>query len=298
MPGTKITLNTEFTDNTLPRIQFDSILPITGAVLLFDPSHPENPVTAPVAHGLALPNLAAEQATAMGASGALGGEVGIGASFIGPLGFVERSAKGGLHFAIGATLDAVNRSAFVRGSTGLVNLLNANKTHSFYHSAWSRVTRMQSNEGTANAIISQIGDTSERQLAHFYTQPTGIAAPPVYPQNARLTSSFTYGAAGSASIGTVSPASTGPVMWAGATSAFTTNIVVSADSLKWNTVRAGWSPQVYGVSTIFYRAYVEDLTVSGRTFAQVQALDFAEFTKQVLTVGGRYYNDTFTAPPA
>lgn len=49
-------------------------------------------------------------------------------------------------------------------------------------------------------------------------------------------------------------------------------------------------------SLIFYRAYYEDLTVSGRTYAEVQALDQALYAKDVLTGGGRYYGDTWTVP--
>ena len=49
-------------------------------------------------------------------------------------------------------------------------------------------------------------------------------------------------------------------------------------------------------SRAVYRMYIEDLTVSGRTYAQVDAIDYAQFTKDVLTVGGRYYGDTYTDP--
>lgn len=49
-------------------------------------------------------------------------------------------------------------------------------------------------------------------------------------------------------------------------------------------------------SSIFYRAYIEDLTVSGRTYAEVDAIDYALYTKEVLTPGGRYYGDTYTDP--
>ncbi|MCB4842518.1 hypothetical protein LHV18_18025, partial [Providencia rettgeri] len=47
---------------------------------------------------------------------------------------------------------------------------------------------------------------------------------------------------------------------------------------------------------IFYRAYIEDLTVSGRTWDEVNAIDKAMYEKEVISVGGRYFGDTFTAP--
>jgi len=50
------------------------------------------------------------------------------------------------------------------------------------------------------------------------------------------------------------------------------------------------------VSGVIYRAYMEDLQVSGRSYAAVDAIDFEQFTKHVLTAGGRYYGDTYTDP--
>jgi hypothetical protein len=46
---------------------------------------------------------------------------------------------------------------------------------------------------------------------------------------------------------------------------------------------------------VLYRAYIEDLTVSGRTYAQVQALDYALW-QAAFAPGGRYAGDTFTPP--
>jgi hypothetical protein len=48
-------------------------------------------------------------------------------------------------------------------------------------------------------------------------------------------------------------------------------------------------------SMIFYRGYIEDLTVSGRTYAQVHAEDKALFD-EAFGVGGRFYGDTFSNP--
>ena len=48
-------------------------------------------------------------------------------------------------------------------------------------------------------------------------------------------------------------------------------------------------------SYIVYRVYIEDLNLSGRTFAEVKAIDDAEFEK-AFAVGGRFYNDTWSDP--
>lgn len=48
-------------------------------------------------------------------------------------------------------------------------------------------------------------------------------------------------------------------------------------------------------SFVFYRTYLEDLTLSGRTYAQVSAADLALYNA-AFGAGGRYAGDTFTDP--
>ena len=50
-----------------------------------------------------------------------------------------------------------------------------------------------------------------------------------------------------------------------------------------------------GGSMVFYRGYCEDLTVSGRTYAQVAAIDLALFNTAFAS-GGKFNGDTNTAP--
>lgn len=52
----------------------------------------------------------------------------------------------------------------------------------------------------------------------------------------------------------------------------------------------------YAPSYILYRMYLEDLTVSGRTYAQVDAIDYAMW-QTAFSAGGKFYGDTFTASP-
>lgn len=49
-------------------------------------------------------------------------------------------------------------------------------------------------------------------------------------------------------------------------------------------------------SLILYRAYVEDLTISGRTATEVEAIDRSLYEKELLTAGGRYHGDSWTDP--
>ncbi|HWU03182.1 MAG TPA: hypothetical protein VN222_10620 [Novosphingobium sp.] len=66
---------------------------------------------------------------------------------------------------------------------------------------------------------------------------------------------------------------------------------VGAVNGSWGTTYA----QNNSASAIIYRVYLEDLTVSGRTYAQVQAKDNAAYAV-AFGAGGRYYGDTYTAP--
>jgi hypothetical protein len=50
-------------------------------------------------------------------------------------------------------------------------------------------------------------------------------------------------------------------------------------------------------SGVLYRVYLEDFTVSGRTYSEVEAADLAEFAT-AFGVGGRYAGDTHTAVSA
>jgi len=58
----------------------------------------------------------------------------------------------------------------------------------------------------------------------------------------------------------------------------------------WNGFMATNAP-----SFILYRMYVEDLTVSGRTYAEVDALDYALW-QEAFASGGRFFGDTYTDP--
>ena len=52
--------------------------------------------------------------------------------------------------------------------------------------------------------------------------------------------------------------------------------------------------RIYG-STILYRFYIEDLTVSGRTAEEVKIIDKKLFN-EAFAEGGKFYNDTWTDP--
>lgn len=76
----------------------------------------------------------------------------------------------------------------------------------------------------------------------------------------------------------------------GVVSRWTTHLWCSRTEHSKSYSARGASP-----SAIFYRFYLEDLTLSGRTWAEVDALD-ARLFASAFAPGGRYYADTFTDP--
>ena len=73
-------------------------------------------------------------------------------------------------------------------------------------------------------------------------------------------------------------------------------------SYKFLLVSAGYcglnkinSKEMYENSFILYRFYVEDLTISGRTFDDVSKID-TELHRKAFSEGGCFYNDVYTNP--
>lgn len=302
MPGLKLALPMAFSDATLPVLQEDAVLPSTGALLLMEPAHPSAPV-ASVANGTTLPNIALAQAQKMyptGTPALLGGNIYYGAPFTaGGVGVVERSAKGGVHFMLGTSND-LTRAARIEVRDDILNYMNANQGHSYYVSAWGNVTRKSDPVVGSGVLWGKMGTTY--QAGTMFTRPSGGAAggEVAYPTDSRRVGARASGAVGAAASAPyiTNPTDTGPVFWGLAVSSMNSAIPLGGANSLFNlsSPPPAGAGQNRGLSSIFYRAYIEDLTVSGRTYNQVDALDWAEYQKQVLNPGGRYYGDTFTAP--
>jgi hypothetical protein len=294
MPGLKLVLPTAFTDTSLPVLRDDPVL-TAGSLLLIEPAHPARPMAAGIpAHGSAVPNIAhAEAAALIGGSPALGtldNSLKYAAAWHNTSkGKLERSAKGGIHGIVSKAVSlAAGEGATIGMNSSLWTYLLTNKAHSIYVSFWDRLTRINTGSVTSNgaqehgaigantstaAILSHRADAWQSSTGATIGS-TKLAPNTVGPRfgNANVTanSGFTSATAGD-----------GGPLW-GALNGYNSAVIAS---------RNGFWP-----SFVFYRFYIEDLTVSGRTYAQADAADYAEYTKQVLTAGGRYYGDTFTDP--
>ncbi|WP_458116961.1 hypothetical protein [Arthrobacter sp. D2-10] len=288
MSGLKLVLPTTFTDVSLPVLRDDPVLS-NGSLLLLDPSHPAAPWAAGVpASGSLLNNVASAEAESL-----LSGDLRPTLSYTpsmndGVKGKMERTGKGGLHTIISrSTPLASGDGASILMAPAVENYLAANKSHAFYLSFWDRMTRVNGGTVGSNGVIQYgvVANDTNNLLAAFRADvwfifgSTGgnrMAPNAVGPRlgNAQVD-------AGKATINAANINSAGPI-W-GAPAASYNNAVLSSRNGHWP-------------SFAFYRFYLEDLTVSGRTYGEVDAIDNAEHTKQVLTPGGRYYADTFTDP--
>lgn len=200
----------------------------------------------------------------------------------------ERTPKGGLHVIISQN-PAENAGFGIQASgdlniaAGYARYLNQNRAHQFYFSRWERITRgcPPAQGEPASAFIGQ--STGSFQLIQAQDGSfRNETAQKSFATRARSAVGVTHSAAqfsgrngGDPAFNLVIPFGTGVV--------------------------GPWfdAPQYdgKGASSVFYRAYLEDLTVSGRTYEQALAADRALFA-DAFAVGGRYYGDTLPTDPA
>lgn len=199
---------------------------------------------------------------------------------------VARTARNGLHLMNSQQAQASPYELFdiLLGENRLA-YLNAHLDHTFYVSSWFRQTRAP-REGSSIALpVAALRRTGTyATIDHYAASGVLNSAPWFLPQEtaaqARGHSSLKDG-----DSFFVASASAAP---------YVTPFVMNGPLLRlltWNAARLNNLPSI-----VVYRAFVEDLTVSGRSFEEAAAIDREEFVDQVLTVGGRYYGDTYESP--
>lgn len=336
MSGLKLTIPTTFTNPALPYMRDDSVLPKQGAMLLIDPTHPASSWAAGVpADGTYLPNLAGSQLSSLVGS-SLDADIKPkmikpAGGFTGTAGLLERTTKGGLHGispkAGGAIAGGGPTLAF---STKIMAYILANPLHDYYMSVWMRVTR-EPTAGYNNSSIVAINGGSQQTNSYLFNVASNATVltsgsyllnprPNVVPPRLGLredgastllgnkylslatdqwwtaTAGLNGSLPGDGTNTSVTGSQAGGGLPFGSATAWpgigTTGTIASANF----GVTGSATNKDKVDSHIVYRFYLEDLTVSGRSHATVDALSYAEYTKHVLTVGGRYYGDTFTDP--
>jgi hypothetical protein len=276
----------------------DPIEPAAGALYLYEFANPVNPIAAGVpAHNSQIPNLLAAQSLATVGGGVpadvagtfLKGEVA-------PRNLAERSGKGGVAFIASQTVaPAASDGIAVAIPVKILNYLAANPEHDVFASVWARLTRQGNDTGSWLAVgFNTAGATNGTNLLFSVAQDGQH-----YPNTSdrigmrRIPTGGWRPAQAAVAPGT---ALLGNVAVTRNSGAVTANRNGKAMSIHRGDPFPGNTTAADQISGILYRAYMEDLTVSGRTYAQVDAIDFEQFTKHALTAGGRYYGDTYTNP--
>lgn len=251
----------------------------SGSMFLYDATHPLGAWPAGFAGSTRLPNIFEANATAL--LGAGEHRAYFDNQIAPPKALVERTGKGGIHVIVSPTVAQVNSDRFNVGLPPLVKAyMKANKGHLFYASLWERRTRVAPVKSITIAVSTD-GTWGIQGDSAMIAFGGSTLAGPVLPTN-------TVGPQLSIAAGYVAPTFD--------TAADTNGVPSWNNSIAVLANRQGGSQVGQGGARIFYRAYMEDLTVSGRTFEAVKAIDQAQYTKHVLTAGGRYYGDTFTDP--
>jgi hypothetical protein len=252
-----------------------------GSLILIEPGHPAGPLVGVPGNGDVATNLFAD--TALG----LLGSAGHGAWAISDLsagkGLIERSTKGGVHYVTSRSLGSSGMVAKIVLPDALKTYLLAHDTHHYYVSTWAKKTRVEVSSG--NSMLHALTGTSAPTTNYIAYQTEAGGA----------------GAGGGGALGGMTRslgnqrASVHGTGWAG---------TKPVDVAHVNAVAFGQGQSILNASAlqvanwVGYRFYLEDLTVSGRSHTEVDALDLALYTAEVLTVGGRYQGDTTPTDPA
>lgn len=273
--GSKTVLNGTFTDKTLPIIRNDALLS-KGSLFLFDPSHSLGGFEGTASQTL-IPNVAWQEASALmpgETAESLAGKVflNLAPSEI----MVERTAKKGVHIVNSLEKQTADRNWNIWPSGKILNyMLENGEKHRFYVSLWLKRTRKGPGPAgsvfhlfrnpVGNMFIAPDEGLNGIGRLNFRTENTNGG---VVPFN-RFTNTDINGVTGKPDLFQLG---------AGMLSAY-----------------SGATYRNKQNSIILYRAYIEDLTVSGRTYEEVDALDYALY-QSAFAPGGKFFGDTYTDP--
>lgn len=203
---------------------------------------------------------------------------------------LERSRAGGVHAALGATNTGSGNGVALRVADAVKTYLRANLGHAWYFSLVGHTTRAAATVTSAEKTVTFAFLSSPSEVGigivtdgYIGTYNLGFSGP---PEAWNAVGSTHRSVASSTLPGSLATTPLAQLQWL--------SFVLGNRGYfnEGTSQRAGASG-----AKVFYYAYAEDLTVSGRTFAQVRALEDAYLAEQ-LAAGGLYHGDTWTAPPA
>lgn len=288
MAGRVITLpGVSFVASDAPLLVTTDPIESAGSLYLVDCTHPAGAWPSGVpASGDTVPNLFGSTLSGL-SSGAVDPTIVIGGTIDDAIiGSIERTGKGGLHVIVSqAHALSLGDGVKITMPSALEAYLASHTSHHYYLSVWDRLTRAQGANADACWTVSTTNTSTNSGIAVGYVVAFGT---PVGVN--RLNQDILDNVLGprfgnvatDACAGSVTNNKTAGPIW-GAPIDGVGSTALSNRNGKWP-------------SAAFYRCYIEDLTVSGRTYAEVHAIDTTLFADLVLTPGGRYYGDTWTSP--
>jgi len=275
-----------FSGTNMPKLRKDAILS-DGSLLLVDFGHSLGRVAAVPGQGSVITNIADDTARRIIGSNASTGLV-VEAALADKQCRAELTAKGGIHVIsahTGQTADGYWRAAF---NAQLLAYMASNPNHHYFVSLWHRPTRAALEAAAPQSYfhVGSASGTSASSIFHFQgglPNPVDVANFDLRyasdPNNDSVAS-----VVGKARLGIVAPTSRRG-------SAAINNGYLGAGS--WGAW--GSANRNKAASVVLYRAYVEDLTVSGRSADTVAAIDKSLWAA-AFAAGGKFYGDTFTDP--
>ena len=282
------------TDVTAPKIITRDRIESRGSLMLFDGSHEFGRFTGLPAVDATVPNALSNLSQALTGGVGADNDLKVSISRNNAQFKSERTLKGGIHGLITQGGSQVTTEAYMMyGPKAVSDYILANPTHQFYFSLWSVVTRAGLATPAAQSPMHFTNGVSATTNNLFHMQ--GGNPSPGFSSAAPWRGSKSDPTFGDHNVSVVPPMKRfGSIGVQG----FTGTPPSAADRIHLGVgTFGGWNGLNYNVcaSRIIYRSYCEDLTASGRNYAEVEALDYALF-QEAFAPGGKFYGDTFTSP--
>lgn len=215
----------------------------------------------------------------------------------GGYGFIERTALGGLHVAPIQSAPIPQYQGFnIELPDAIMAYLVDNPDHDYYFSQWRLLTRPAAASDPDAAKTFAGIEASGAGGFLLLTQSSAQERPLTSNRNGRTILGSDRNEVGFCSFATDGPYTPGSSPEP-TDAQYVSGLARSVAQFGTVNRQNAFSPLAAALqSWAFYRFYIEDRTVSGRSFAEVDAINTQLATEAGLAALGRFYDDSYTAP--
>jgi len=259
----------------------------TGSLLLLNPAHGSGAWAAgPPKNGDVLPNIAAAQVrkTLGAASDALVSASWANTGTTAAEVVTERTTKGGVHVLPSQVNDNKDHFQRVDMPAALTAYLKANTGHSLYMSLFARTTRVG-----ASSLLARISSATGNVLRQSIAEGTSNGSP-VIVSNPTSGSTLIARSTSQPSPGMLLmdiATSTVPTSWTAGSDINPALMFFGPTATASLHKAPGW---------VLYDFYLEDLTISGATYADAHTRALASYASQITDPSGIYAGDAIPTP--